>query len=166
MPAHATTTMPAHVNKMAAKSLSGGSTTPASHEEPLAVTEFPIWVLPVATLLKQLRFFFTYRLRTDANGRNALRMTPLHLAARNGHTPIVERLLAEGADPRLKDRWGRTAEDWARRMHHDALSARLRGGARVMARRGGITPQQAAMHEAAAATAARGGPGRQQPVVV
>lgn len=39
--------------------------------------------------------------------------TALHLAAMNGHYKIVEQLLDRGADPTVKNRFGRAAEYWA-----------------------------------------------------
>ena len=65
----------------------------------------------------------------DVNWRNRLRMTPLHLAARNGHDLIVDRLLAAGADPTLKDWWGRTPVAWARRMGYATLVDKLTAAA-------------------------------------
>ncbi|MDQ6799670.1 MAG: ankyrin repeat domain-containing protein [Acidobacteriota bacterium] len=38
--------------------------------------------------------------------------TPLIEAAKAGHTEVVKRLLAAGADPKIKDRVGRTARAW------------------------------------------------------
>lgn len=40
--------------------------------------------------------------------------TALHQACANGHVPIVEALLAAGADPSVRDRWGLTPADQAR----------------------------------------------------
>jgi hypothetical protein len=65
----------------------------------------------------------------DVNWRNCLKMTPLHLAARNGHDLIVDRLLAAGADLTLKDRWGRTPVAWARRMGYATLVGKLTAAA-------------------------------------
>ena len=61
----------------------------------------------------------------DVNGTNALKMTPLHIAARQGHIAIVEVLLAAGANPRAKAERGRTASGIARSKGHHAIAQRL-----------------------------------------
>lgn len=49
----------------------------------------------------------------DVNALNAYGMAPLHLAARYGYAPIIDRLLAAGAKRELRDREGRFAADLA-----------------------------------------------------
>ena len=49
----------------------------------------------------------------DPNRANPAGMTPLMFAAGYGHTPIVQLLLRRGANPRLRDRGGETAFDYA-----------------------------------------------------
>jgi hypothetical protein len=61
----------------------------------------------------------------DVNGTNALKMTPLHIAARQGHMAIVEVLLAAGANPRAKAERGRTPAGIARRKGHHTIAQRL-----------------------------------------
>ena len=61
----------------------------------------------------------------DVNGTNALKMTPLHIAARQGHLAIVEVLLAAGADPRAKAERGRTPSGIARSKGHHSIAQRL-----------------------------------------
>ena len=53
--------------------------------------------------------------------------TALHAAAHNGDTPLVQVLLAHGADPALAADDGRTAADFAREAGHAELSALLAG---------------------------------------
>ncbi|KIR42724.1 hypothetical protein I307_01074 [Cryptococcus deuterogattii 99/473] len=45
--------------------------------------------------------------------------TPLHFAAANGHAPVVQMLLACGADPSKPDKNGHTPEDLARLSSHE-----------------------------------------------
>ncbi|MBN2448878.1 MAG: UvrD-helicase domain-containing protein [Lentisphaeria bacterium] len=47
--------------------------------------------------------------RHGVNFRDAMNQTPLMLAASVGNPELVRRLLADGADPELRDNWGRTA---------------------------------------------------------
>lgn len=58
----------------------------------------------------------------DVNAANAYGMPPLHLAARYGYGPVIDKLLVAGAKVTLKDRTGRVAADWA---EDAALAARL-----------------------------------------
>ncbi len=51
--------------------------------------------------------------------------TPLHEAALRGHAPLVELLLAHGADPDARNADGKTPRDCARDAGHDALARRL-----------------------------------------
>lgn len=51
--------------------------------------------------------------------------TPLHEAALRGHAPLIELLLAHGADPNARNADGRTPSDCARDAGHDALALRL-----------------------------------------
>ncbi|RSL65115.1 hypothetical protein CEP51_013033 [Fusarium floridanum] len=65
----------------------------------------------------------------DIDGRDYDGRTPIALAARNGHTGIVARLLAHGADPNLRD-LQQTAPLWhaARHGHAPVVRALLESG--------------------------------------
>lgn len=52
--------------------------------------------------------------------------TALMLAARNGHTEVIELLLAGGADPLLKTASGSTAEDIAKTYKNNVCASLLR----------------------------------------
>jgi len=60
----------------------------------------------------------------NAKGRND--WTPLHSAARRGHSDTVEMLLFKGADFNAKDRQGRTPLWWANRRGHKEIVELLR----------------------------------------
>jgi ankyrin repeat protein len=57
--------------------------------------------------------------------------TPLIEAAKAGHAEVVKRLLAAGADPKIKDRVGRTAPEWG--ADYPEVVALLGGSARPTA---------------------------------
>ena len=79
----------------------------------------------------------------DINARNDRGETPLHVAIRNRHQPVVDRLLALGADPVAVDDLGRpprtTVCDWMGSFHFvsapwESVIGCLRAGADVHAR--------------------------------
>jgi ankyrin repeat protein len=60
------------------------------------------------------------------DARVGLQVTALHLAAWNNHPDLVERLLALGADPTIRDgRFNATPAGWARHNGHSPLAQRL-----------------------------------------
>jgi len=61
----------------------------------------------------------------DVNAR-AQGLTPLHLAAHAGHEPLVELLLAYGADAKVRDAQGQTAAALAADQGHTAVADFLR----------------------------------------
>ena len=79
----------------------------------------------------------------EVNARNDRGETPLHVATRNRHRPVVDRLLALGADPVAVDDLGRvprpTVCDWMGSFHFvsapwESVIGCLRAGADVHAR--------------------------------
>ena len=44
----------------------------------------------------------------DVNAKDKYLITPLHYAARNGHTAVATCLITAGANPKSSDIWGRT----------------------------------------------------------
>lgn len=54
---------------------------------------------------------FLLNAEADANSEDAEGQTPLHYACSCGHANIVRHLLANKADPRIKDNDGETAID-------------------------------------------------------
>ena len=55
------------------------------------------------------------------------RNTPLHIAAREGHTGLVRLLLAAGADAAAKNKAGDSPQDLALAFEHDDVVALLVG---------------------------------------
>src|SRR5258708_1532253 len=71
-------------------------------------------------------------LRVPVTARSERGETALHAAARNGNTPLIQRLLKAGADPMAKDNSGwRPLELAVSSGHRDAVKALLAGGAQV-----------------------------------
>ncbi|MEW5810326.1 MAG: ankyrin repeat domain-containing protein [Actinomycetota bacterium] len=63
---------------------------------------------------------------TDPNARDESGATPLHHAAWNGDVPLIERLLAAGADPAAVDgRFGTTPQQWAEHAYQVEAAALL-----------------------------------------
>jgi hypothetical protein len=59
------------------------------------------------------------------NEQNKQGLTALILAAKGGHVGVVELLLENGGDVRLKDYTGRDAMSWARDARQPALTRLL-----------------------------------------
>jgi ankyrin repeat protein len=65
------------------------------------------------------------------NAQNTARMTPMHLAAKQGEHEIVTLILTHHPDLALRDSRGWTPLTWAVRAHHDEAAQLLRdAGAR------------------------------------
>jgi hypothetical protein len=64
--------------------------------------------------------------KSDVNAKDKDGWTPLHVAAAAGHNAACDVLIEAGADPTAKDARARTPADWAQRMDHYALVARLK----------------------------------------
>ena len=59
--------------------------------------------------------------KADPNAAGPNGVTPLMLAARRGHAGMVKLLIRLGADPKLEDRKGERAKDYAERGGHDDI---------------------------------------------
>ena len=68
--------------------------------------------------------------RTDANATDTSGRTALHMAAANGHTDVMRRLLAAGANTEQRNDSGNTALHWACMGGHvEAVQLLLKRGA-------------------------------------
>jgi ankyrin repeat protein len=61
----------------------------------------------------------------EVNAKRSDDRTALHIAAHWGYLAIAKRLLEGGADPTLRDKYGRTALDWARQHGNSEVVALL-----------------------------------------
>ena len=66
----------------------------------------------------------------DVNAVDNRQMTPLHRAAFNGEASVCTALLALGVDPAMKNKWGKTALDDARRKNETECVAVLEAAMR------------------------------------
>jgi ankyrin repeat protein len=85
-----------------------------------ALYRLAISAVPLARQAEQVAFARTL-IEAGASIDAAMgvpQVTPLMMAASRGNMPLVEALLAAAADPRLRDRSGRTAQDIALKKGH------------------------------------------------
>ena len=66
----------------------------------------------------------------DVNAVTDYQDTPLDWAAAYGHASVCTTLLALGADPATKDKWGKTALDYARQENKPECVAVLEAAMR------------------------------------
>ena len=57
----------------------------------------------------------------DVNAKNEDGQTPLHFAARRGHTETVKYLVEKGADVNAKNKYGQTPLHYAARRGHTEI---------------------------------------------
>jgi ankyrin repeat protein len=72
-----------------------------------------------------IKLFLDKGAKINQQGNN--KATCLIYVASNGNAAAVEELLKLGADPKLKDKDGKTALDWAKYQKHDSVVAVLKG---------------------------------------
>jgi ankyrin repeat protein len=63
----------------------------------------------------------------NINHQSKNKATCLIYVAAAGHKELIEELLSKGADPRLKDREGKTARDWALKGGYTDVANLLKG---------------------------------------
>ena len=63
----------------------------------------------------------------DVNSQDYDGRTALHIASAEGHIPIIEYLLTQGADPHLEDRWGKSSIRDAELAENNAVLDLLNG---------------------------------------
>ncbi|ACO61073.1 predicted protein, partial [Micromonas commoda] len=87
-------------------------------------------------------------LKSRSTGNTVSDITPLHVAAKEGHTPVVAELIRAGADVNVPSSDGATPLMWAASNGHEACAlALIQAGADVNPKGGGWTPLSAAIED-------------------
>lgn len=121
---------PAH---QAARAGDAGAIEQAARTDPTALTaddseqDTPLHLAAFHNKIDVVKVLLAQR-NVNVNARNVAGQTPLILAARAGHQEVVRLLLLAGADRKIVDSRGWTAETWATKTHHDDTANLLRRG--------------------------------------